>query len=197
MVTAKYTESTPIQPVDFTAAAGAGAEGWAKLFATTENLAYQKGQQLADAQAAQNGVENVAKYGLGAPYPDSSSEAAQHYKQAVDRSQATLLQNQINSKGNELFQETAAQGFNPQTSEEFNNKWTAWTKATLDGLPQHQKAMGVQLMGAVGNHYGMQVATQVSKQLLQDKKLQSDLAIQEQGQHAVNYFYQGGQFTNP
>jgi len=197
MVTAKYTESTPIQPVDFTAAAGAGAEGWAKLFATTENLAYQKGQQLADAQAAQNGVENVAKYGLGAPYPDSSSEAAQHYKQAVDRSQATLLQNQINSKGNELFQETAAQGFNPQTSEEFNNKWTAWTKATLDGLPQHQKAMGLQLMGAVGNHYGMQVATQVSKQLLQDKKLQSDLAIQEQGQHAVNYFYQGGQFTNP
>ena len=197
MVTAKYTESTPIQPVDFTQAAGAGAEGWAKLFATTENLAYQKGQQLADAQAAQNGVENVAKYGLGAPYPDSSSEAAQHYKQAVDRSQATLLQNQINSKGNELFQETAAQGFNPQTSEEFNNKWTAWTKATLDGLPQHQKAMGVQLMGAVGNHYGMQVATQVSKQLLQDKKLQSDLAIQEQGQHAVNYFYQGGQFTNP
>jgi len=197
MVTAKYTEETPIQEVDFTSAAGRGQAAWANVFSQTEDMAYTKAQQLANAKAAQDGIDAVAKFGLGAPYPDSTSEASQHYKQAVDRSQATLLQTQITSKASDLYLTAAEKGFTSDAAQTFKAEWQAYSRATLDRLPPHQRAQGFQNLTSIGAHYGFQLSKNVSSQLIQDQRLDADITQQKLASQLVENVSAGMSLSQP
>jgi len=193
MVSAKYTEETPLKEVDFTSAAGAGAEAWAAAFNKGESIAAQKAQQDADVKAAQAGTDAVAEHGLGAPYPDSSSEAALHYRAAADKAMSSLINTQVASHVMNLYTEEAQKGWSESSAGDYSTKLKAYYNSTISDMPSNQRAIFMQASNTLGSHYGLQIAKNVGNQLQQDNKYNSAQTLNNLQQSLLPLMMDGGQ----
>ena len=94
MVKTVYTEQTPLQPADFTAAAGVGASAWAKQFSTISDKAYDEAHTLALSKAATDGMREGLK-GTDAETAESTTEVQRKYNENVQKTAGSVVTNQL------------------------------------------------------------------------------------------------------
>lgn len=131
MVRTVYTERTEIQPVDFTAAAGAGSEAWAKTLSGVGNEVYQVAQQKANSDAALAGIEEGLKGEEAKPW-SNWTQANRIANEKMYQTQASTVSNDLATTGDRVLQQAVTEhGYGPEALNQFNHVFGAYSAATL------------------------------------------------------------------
>ena len=178
MVTAKYTESTPVQPVDFTAAAGAGAEAWAKTAQEVSSDAFKRLTNLKMEEAVTQGNIEGAK-GTEAQPMSSATAYGQRFNQALEQSAQIDVHTKALDYFSQLNQEYTAKPATLDNAQEYAAKGEAWVAGAIQHAPPSMQGMMQNTLKPLYQSFKGQYGDYAYKQQLQSNELQERLQIKQ------------------
>jgi len=178
MVTAKYTESTPVQPVDFTAAAGAGAEAWAKTAQEVSSDAFKRLTNLKMEEAVTQGNIEGAK-GTEAQPMSGGTAYATRFNQALEQSAQIDVHTKTLDHLSQLNQEYTAKPATIANAQEYAAKGEAWVAGVIQHAPASMQGMVQNTLKPLWQSFKGQYGDYTYKQQLQSNELQQRLQMQQ------------------
>jgi len=178
MVTAKYTESTPVQPVDFTAAAGAGAEAWAKTAQEVSSDAFKRLTNLKMEEAVTQGNLEGAK-GTEAQPMSGGTAYATRFNQALEQSAQIDVHTKALDKFSQLNQEYTAKPATLANAQEYAAKGEGYVAGAIQSAPRSMQGMVQNTLKPLYQSFKGQYGDYTYKQQLQSNQLQDRLQIKQ------------------
>lgn len=178
MVTAKYTESTPVQPVDFTAAAGAGAEAWAKTAQEVSSDAFKRLTNLKMEEAVTQGNIEGAKGAEAQPMSGGTAYATR-FNQALDQSAQIDVHTKALDHFSQLNQEYTAKPATLANAQEYAAKGEAYVAGAIQNAPRSMQGMVQNTLKPLYQSFKGQYGDYTYKQQLQSNELQERLQVQQ------------------
>jgi len=190
MVSAKYTEETPLKEVDFTAAAGAGAEAWAKEAQKTQEDSYKILYQKRMADAVVDGQLEGAK---AEPQPASNwTEYGRRHNQAMQETYKSQVMMQGNKQLLSIYSQERNKPYTPENQNTYQQINESYINSTVDRVPDELKATTRQTLNTLATSYQNQYMKAGYKQQLQNSQFTFRNTAEEGKNNIVAATYQGG-----
>ena len=170
MVTAKYTEKTELQPVDFTQAAagiaqesGKAAEMRMKIADRYRQQSAQKLTEMAKVNAQVRGAEAGAegRFETGS----MMTEAGKSYNVGLASSATLTFSNDAAKHFGQSFAQVQAQGYSPQAYADYQANVEGYTQRTLDATPPLLRETARKALQSINHGYELQYQKGLQKSL--------------------------------